>query len=96
MTYKETLNKARKNKIETWKLLVADEVEARFQNELDDESFEIICEYVYDWTMKTSEEQPYLIVHGIITGFKNKEFTIRDIKLNKPFVKTKINKIIGA
>ncbi len=54
MYFKEILDKARKNYIPAWRLMVATEVDEFFENKeykLTEEEFEQVCNFVYDWVI---------------------------------------------
>lgn len=57
MTFKQILDKARENYIPAWRLMVATEVDEYLINneiEVDEETFETLCSFVYDWVINTS------------------------------------------
>ena len=92
MTYKETLERAKRFGISAWQLLAANEVDCQFEG-LSDEEFELLSDFVYDWLMDTSmsvDELCYLIKSCL----DEKVFTIEDIRTNYKFVKEKLNERI--
>lgn len=67
MEYKAMLEKAKKNNIDTWKLLVAAEVEYFFDEKdfkLSDEEFEIVSNFVYEWIIGC-EARPYEVLERL-------------------------------
>lgn len=57
MTFKQILDKARENCIPAWRLMVATEVDEYLTlNEIkvDEETFETLCCFVFDWVINTS------------------------------------------
>lgn len=57
MTFKQILDKARENYIPAWRLAAATEVDEYLVNneiEVNEETFETLCCFVYDWVINTS------------------------------------------
>jgi hypothetical protein len=87
MTFKQVLAKAAENNITAWRLMVADEVDCYLDGRdfsVDDDTFEAICEFVYDWCINT-EATPYEVVSNLVETIKDHEqfeFTAESINAN--------------
>lgn len=68
MNFKQTLEKAKENKIEAYRLVASSEVADYLENneiEYTEEDFEQICAFVYDWIIHT-EATPYEVVNALV------------------------------
>lgn len=68
MNFKQTLEKAKENNIEAYRLVASSEVADYLENnevEVSDDEFEQICAFVYDWIINT-ETAPYEVVNALV------------------------------
>lgn len=68
MNFKQTLERAKENKIEAYRLVASSEVADYLENneiEYTEEDFEQICAFVYDWIIHT-EATPYEVVNALV------------------------------
>lgn len=68
MNFKQTLEKAKENNIEAYRLVASSEVANYLENnevEVSDDEFEQICAFVYDWIINT-EAAPYEVVNALV------------------------------
>lgn len=89
MSFKSDLIEFKKSGLQLYRLLVASDLYCIMGN-LDDNDFEVISEYVYNWVMNT-EAQPYEVIGLIDMGIKEEVFTINDIYDDERIVKDYIN-----
>lgn len=102
MSFREDLEQFRKQKLNICRVLVAEELDNYLSDndikvaddDLTENEFEIICEYVYDWYMHTQYCEPCEIIHILFSGLVNDYFTIEDIRLYNHNVKQYINENI--
>ena len=68
MNFKQTLEKAKENNIEAYRLVASSEVADYLENneiKHTEEDFEQICAFVYDWIINT-EANPYEVVNALV------------------------------
>jgi hypothetical protein len=79
MTFKQILDKAKENNIPAWRLTVGTEVDSYLDNKevkVDEDTFETICEFVYDWVIST-EATPYEVVNNLMEAInENDQFEL--------------------
>lgn len=79
--FRDVLDKFERSGLKIWEVLVTKEVSCMScLSDLDDESYDVICNYIYEWTMKNEYVMPNdlaIIVDGIL---RDKEFTIKDFE----------------
>lgn len=79
MTFKQILDKAKENNIPAWRLTVGTEVDSYLDNKevkVDEDTFETICEFVYDWVINT-EATPYEVVNNLMEAInENDQFEL--------------------
>jgi hypothetical protein len=79
MTFKQILDKAKENNIPAWRLIVGTEVDSYLDNKevkVDEDTFETICEFVYDWVIGT-EATPYEVVNNLMGAInENDQFEL--------------------
>ena len=93
MNFKKSLETFNELDLQLYKVVVANEVDnyrLNFDIEIDDEHFEIICRYVYDWIMNT-DAPIYEVVEYLIDGLRGRYYTYTDITMDEDVVKEYIN-----
>lgn len=89
--FREVLDKFERSGLKIWEVLVADEVGCfETLSMLDNESYDIICNYIYNWTMN-SEATPNELAHIINGILRDKEFTIKDFEDDNDDLEKTIN-----
>lgn len=89
MTYKETLEKARQNKIGAFELKIADMVDlylTDIDEKLSDEKFESLCDIVSDKLQSMGGEIPYTLYDVVEEAFEenyDKMFSEADLVLEE-------------
>lgn len=74
--FKEILDKARQNYIPAWRLVIATEVDSYLENnaiKVNDETFEVICCFVYEWVNST-EALPYEVIDNLVKLIQNSDY----------------------
>jgi hypothetical protein len=69
MNFKQTLEKAKENNIEAYRLVASSEVADYLENnevEVSENEFEQISHFVYDWIIHT-EATPYEVVNALVS-----------------------------
>ena len=89
MMYKKLL----KSKINPHKLLVANAVKEEFGNSINDNDFEIICEFVFNWVSQTLMHASELC-RLINFCLYQEDFCINDLKDKKDFCTNILNSYI--
>ena len=87
MTFKQVLSKAEENNILAYKLVVATEVENYLDitgNQVSEDVYEAICEFVYDWVLKTQASATEVVFNLVRAIEENDqfEFTVDSINDN--------------
>jgi hypothetical protein len=73
MNFKQTLEKAKENNIEAYRLVASSEVADYLENnevEVSENEFEQISHFVYDWIIHT-EAAPYEVVNALVSVIQN-------------------------
>lgn len=86
--YRTQLEKFNATGLKIWEIITATEVDSYAY--FNDDDFEIVCDFVYDWILAT-EMSATELTNIIINCLKAKEFTIKDIENNKEKVRDIIN-----
>lgn len=76
MNFKQTLEKAKENNIEAYRLVASAETADYLENnevEVSDEEFEQICAFVYDWIIHT-EATPYEVVNALVEAIQGSDY----------------------
>ena len=74
--FKQTLEKAKENNIEAYRLVASSEVADYLENnelEVSDYEFEQICNFVYDWIIHT-DAQPYEVVNALVSIIQESDY----------------------
>lgn len=85
MTFKQILERANKNYIPVWRLWVATEVNDYLSNAetiVDENTFEAICDFVYDWIINTSAT-PFEVIENLARAInENEQFEFTSESIN--------------
>lgn len=87
MTFKQMLKIAENNNIQAYRLVVATEVESYIESsdiQISEDTFETMCEFVYDWVINTSAT-PYEVINNLVKAITRDdqfEFTSESISNN--------------
>lgn len=76
MNFKQTLEKAKENNIEAYRLVASSEVADYLENneiKHTEEDFEQICAFVYDWIIHT-EATPYEVVNALVSIIQDSDY----------------------
>lgn len=76
MNFKQTLEKAKENNIETYRLVASSEVADYLESnelEVSDYEFEQICNFVYDWIIHT-DTNPYEVVNALVSIIQESDY----------------------
>ena len=82
-TYKEILEFIQKNDISAWKVIVANEVDFFFGK--DNKDYELICEWVFNFTIGNDDTSDVSAITGYIKeGLTSGKISVGDLKSNLP------------
>ena len=76
MNFKQTLEKAKENNIEAYRLVASSEVADYLENnevEVSENEFEQISHFVYDWIIHT-EATPYEVVNALVSIIQDNDY----------------------
>lgn len=96
--YKKRLRAFEATGLKLWEVVVADEVECYLNNHydefyLEDEDFDKVCEFVYDWIMN-SEAQANEVVRAFFNALRDGNFELSDLYNDYDKVVSAVNSAI--